>query len=185
MATSEDLLELLATRNVDAIVEGLNRIKQMTFAGQFHPVLEALWREDREAYPGVPWDVLAIPVVRLEIGSILIQAQTNGTPTEASSLIHQYALDQLGSRDSDTVSRAVFLVATFNESSDVAVVERVAADERFLRAGMIGLNSMCVSEADAAAERILASCAVSYCDELIGDRARMLEFKERAPWCAR
>ena len=32
LATSEDLLELLATRN-DAIVEGLDRIKQITFAG--------------------------------------------------------------------------------------------------------------------------------------------------------
>jgi len=41
-------------------------------------VVYALWREDKAKFPTLRWDVVALPLVRVEFANILLQAWKNG-----------------------------------------------------------------------------------------------------------
>src|SRR5262245_44065509 len=61
-----DLAAVIKTRNVDAILDALNKVKQMHYQGQMLPFVLDLWNLQKEKYPDIPWDVVSFDIVRLD-----------------------------------------------------------------------------------------------------------------------
>ena len=184
IATPDDLLRAVATRNVDSVIQAFNEIDRMTYRARFLPTLEALWLRDRSIGQDLPWEVINLPEVRLAIANTLAQAHFNGQRTDHIDSIHEYARQQLLSPNRDVAFASMTVIGWFNDADDVLELERLGQRDDLTRATTVTLNSMCVPEADSAVQRILANCSGHICSELEDARTEMLAFKSRTGWCA-
>ena len=183
IATTDDLLHLIRSRNVDAIITGLNEIKSMSTQGHLLSALDALWRYDKQAYPSVPWDIVELPPIRLDIADVLVQAHRNGYMTADLMGIHDYVQEQLASDNFDAVVKAAGVARMFDDPNDVITMHQLAKQKRYLRPMLVYLNGMCIPDADDAAEELLSSCRGSDCENLRNDRRDYLDFKQEHDYC--
>jgi len=177
------LVNLIATRNVAAIVDGINDM-DIRVSMALVPTFESLWLRDATEYPNLPWDVLELPVIRLTIARQLINAHFNGVQTDEISSIHAYLREQVDSRNESAAISATSMLDRFNDPEDVVILEGLWARNGLRRAVMASLNMMCIAEADVVAERLLAGCTDSVCNEIREARAEAVAWKEGGPWCS-
>ena len=93
-----ELAAVIKSRNVDQILETLNKVKGMRYQGLILPYVLDLWNLRQDKYPDLPWDVLSFDIVRLDIGNVLAQASRNGRIEVDSDAIHDFAYPLVSQR---------------------------------------------------------------------------------------
>ncbi len=181
-----DLAAVIKSRNVDQILETLNKVKVMSYQGQILPYVLDLWNLRQDKYADLPWDVLSLDIVRLDIGNVLAQASRNGRIDVDSDAIHDFAYRLVRSADVDVASEAVWTLGIFDRSEDVAEIKSIAltAHRKLFHVAVISLTDMC-NEAAAKALTELESASLTP-DEfayLIETTQKSAEFKERTGRC--
>ncbi len=181
-----DLAAVIKSRNVDQILETLNNVKVMRYQGQILPYVLDLWNLRQDKYADLPWDVLSLDIVRLDIGNVLAQASRNGRIEVDSDAIHDFAYRLIRSADVDVASDALWTVAIFDRSQDVAEIKSIALTRRGrpFHVAVISLTDMCnEAAAKALTELESASLTPDEFEYLIDTAQKSAEFKARTGRC--
>jgi hypothetical protein len=185
----EDLTYDLRTRNVDLIVETMNDIKRMRNKGQILPFLLALWNEERDAYPKIPWSIVTADRVKIEIAEILMQAEKNNFIEVDKEPFRNYARSIITSQDVFIVWGAIQVLGTVDDARDVEVIVNTAEKRNnrgIFRLAIIALASMCGEAAAAGLSRLDRGITDPEEKEFVNEVApKYRELRDQARWCSR
>ena len=142
----EDLFNVLKSRDVDKIIRITNRIKFMSYRGVMLPVVHELWMKTVHKYPDLPWDIINLPIIRLEFADILIQAQRNGLIKVDTEDIHSFVAGLIEKDDVMLSIKAILILSYFNEKRDVHKILAIAKKQlkATFRTAVVALVNMCV-----------------------------------------
>jgi len=146
----ETIRSTLKTRNIDEIIDVMNKIKMLRYQGHVLPYLDSLWHGKTDELPNESWDVIKLDIVRLEIADILLQADNNGDYKADRKEIHKFVRNLLNRRkDSGLIRRALLVLSHFDCEDDVDFIVSIALNEdrRTFRAAIIALADMCNEKA--------------------------------------
>ena len=183
-----DLAAVIKSRNVDQILETLNKVKVMSYQGQILPYVLDLWNLRRDKYADLPWDVVSLDIVRLDIGNVLAQASRNGRIEVDSDAIHDFAYRLVRSADVDVASEAVWTLEIFDRSEDVAEIKSIAltAHGELFHAAVISLARMCnENAAKALVDLDSANLTADQFVYVMETTQNFAEFKEQTGSCKR
>lgn len=182
-----DLAAVMKTRNVDLILDTLNKVKQMRYQQQILPYLLDLWNLRQDKYVDLPWDVISLDIVRLDIGNVLAQAGRNGSIKVDSGALHDFAHGLVRTTDVDVASKALWTLAIFDRSQDVVEIKSVAlnAHGKLFNAAVVSLATMCnEGAAKALADLASANLTPDQHKYVIEATERFGKFKERTGSCS-
>ena len=183
VATAEDLVQVVKSRDIDLILATANELNQMHTKSHLLPTVDALWRADASSRPDWPIDVIMLPTVRLAFANVLIQSHRNGLYEADVDAIQSYAREQLGSGDYDSVMAAMSLVAMYDDNADVTRFIALSKQESLFRPAVVYLGSMCNPEAKEAVHRLLESCDSRECVDLRSEQLEQDKFQKRSGQC--
>lgn len=143
--TPQSLTEILNSRNIDSISKTMNDIKRQRHKGEILPFIKGLWKLDRSKYPDLPWEVIEMPPVRLEVAHVLVQAVWNGEIDIDIAPMHAFARSQLQDGTPENIVTAMFTLATINDPADISILKEVAKEENrtTFRMSVITISEMC------------------------------------------
>lgn len=128
--SANELLDVLRTKDIDAIKSKLQTIQGMKSKRSVLPLLNDLWNGETERYQDVPWDVVELDIIRVDIANILIQGKRSGDVEIDSEEFHDFALDQVSSENNVAATKAILLLMFFDDPEDVARLVEIAKEER-------------------------------------------------------
>lgn len=150
------------------------------------PYLLDLWDLRQDKHPTLPWDVISLDIVRLDIGNVLAQATRNGLIQADEIAIHDFAVSLIDSTDVDVAGNALWTLSIFDREQDVSEIKRVALTRRgkpFYLAVM-ALSNMCNDSAAKAIEKLRSAELTKEQLTFIVDRIQQsADFKERTGSC--
>ncbi len=180
------LVEELHSENIDRIVKALNAIKAMGYKGEIVPFIHDLWKTRKDKYPELPWEIIAKPIIQVNVVDILVQAHKNGKVTIDIHKAHQFLLSYIEDKDIDVARTAIGALGSFDDPEDVPTLLRIAREQQMgsFRASVVTLAYMCNPSAENALKKLqeggLNKDRISYITEV---RTKSQTFKDKTSWC--
>lgn len=184
--TLQSLTEDLHSREIDRIAESLNQVKSMSYNGHILPFIQDLWEQREDKYPSLPWEIIELEIVRVELANILGQAIKNEEIRMALPPIHNYLSDLIFSTDSPVARKAIGALSLIGDETDVAKILTVAkkVEPRTFRIAVATLTMMCNEKAKKALVELKETITKSEFLSIINDNIRESEdFKRDTQWC--
>ena len=184
--TSDNLSEVINSKDIDKVTDTLNEIKKMNYQGEILPFVKDLWHLKKNKHPDLAWNIVTKDIVRVEIANILLQAERNGLIDINKENLHNYILGLLSSNDVYVVQKSIFTLSTFDYNSDVDDILSIAKKRNKItfRAAVITLSKMCNSKSDRALDKLFKLVREDNLKQyIVNTRKRMKNFKERSNWC--
>lgn len=181
--------EDLRSKNYDVIIESFNTIKRMRYKGEILPFIRDLWdfREDR--YPELPWDVIRLPVMRVEVADVLLQARRNRLIEIDDAEVRSFVKEMLKSDDVQVKSHAIRVLGITDDPEDVPLIFKLGAETEnptVFRSVVVTLVGMCSEEAKDAFDELEAGTAnENWKTYLHATRKQHEDFLQRTDgaWC--
>ncbi len=179
--SAEELQEILQERDASTLSQSLNKVKKLGASRDAVQLLEQVWSGDQSRYPGLAWQTIEDPQVRLDIVDLLVQASNNGEIEREPADMHEFARNVLSTGSPKLVGQAAITLSLFERDDDVSALEKIALqrDSRTFRSIVIALSRMCAPAADAALTRIEQGASASDQQFIKDTRTRMTAFKQQ------
>ncbi len=181
-----DLANVIRTKNVDHILDVLAQVKQMRYRGEVLPYLLDLWNLRQDKYRDLPWDIVSLDIVRLDIGNVLAQANRNGLIKVDSDAIHDFALGLIHSVDVDVAGNALWTLSIFDREQDVSEIKRVALTTpgKPFYLAVLALSDMCNASAAGALKDLESADLTREQVDFVAKRIEQsADFKKRTGSC--
>lgn len=156
---ADTLLAAISAQNLDGTVATLNEIKRSRYRGDVLPMVKALWNNERDKYPNIPWPFVNLDIVRVNLADILLQADRNKEIEIDKRAIHTYVRKvAFDSTDMQAKAAALLALGVVDDPQDVAALQLVALAQRDPAAtsAILALGMMCNNEAGTSLEGLPA-----------------------------
>lgn len=152
----DDLRSAINSRDLDRIIEELNDVKRMRYKGEILPYVKALWDEREDVDRSLDWGVVTLPIVKLDLANILIQAIRNGMVDLEMGEFHAFVRDHVTSEDRAVARNALLTLSIVNDPADVPVLLSAAREQNpgTFGAAVVALSGMCGQAASAALDSL-------------------------------
>jgi len=143
--TVEELAGVLKTKNIDQILEKLNVVKAMRYQGEMLPFVEDLWTGKSDRHPELPWNIVSLPIVKVELANILLQAERNGRIKTDRERIYRFVEPLVDSADVQLSQAAIFTLSLLDQERAVKSILGIAEreDKGTFRMAVVSLSWMC------------------------------------------
>lgn len=148
-AAVNELRAALNTGDLEQIIAELNKVKRMPYKGEILPYIQSLWQADEQSDNRLDWTVAKLPIVKVELANVLLQANRNGFVKLDPTEYHDFALRHARSDDVALSRSAILTLSLTNDRNDVPLLFEIAKESNpgTFGAAVISLSYMCNSEA--------------------------------------
>lgn len=123
----------------------LNELKVARSKADILPYVQSLWREQVAVDPELNWDTVRLPLVKVEVANILLQATRNGfilsDVQEYREYVRKYVLDS----DATLARNSILTLSIANDGRDVPLLLEAARRQHpsTFGAAVLSLSYMC------------------------------------------
>lgn len=148
-------------------------------------ILNDVWSEKTDKYPHFAWEKLKLPIVKVEISSVLLQSHINRRIDIDYEKVHSYVSSMMSNADPDVVSQAIGALTIPDNPEDVEKIFNIAQkeDARTFKSAVHTLSYMCNEFASKALLNLKDNVSdknKKYVEEMTSEA---VEYKSRSGWC--
>ncbi|MDH3973936.1 MAG: hypothetical protein OEV42_06615 [Deltaproteobacteria bacterium] len=185
---TEELISVINTKNVDSVIEALNKVNKMRYQGEILPLIKDLWGGNKDKYPELSWETINKNIVKVKIAGVLLQAKRNKKIDVDTEEIRKYVTEYIVSDDVHLSINAMLALSIIDDERDVENIFSVAKQQKKVtfRTSISTLSLMCnkaASDALDELEKIVKSNELKLI--IIETRKGSSEFKKNTHWCDR
>jgi hypothetical protein len=181
------VLDGLGTQHIDEIRSTLGSVRKMRYKGEVLPILQDVWKENKEKYGNLDWPTLQKPIVRAELANILAQAWRNGSIKLNSAEIHSATVKLLDTDDVEVALIALQTLEVFDSEEDVAKIASIARKEEMgtFQMAISTLTLMCNPSAEKAVLVLISGTKDKDSLQFIKEtKAKTDSFKKKTSICS-
>ena len=148
--TKEEFKDVLKAGNVDAVLASLKKIHHMKYKYDILKFLDDLWKERRQHHPDLPWSLVRMDIIKINIANLLLQADVNQIYDGDHAELGRFILDRISSQDKEVAIEAISASLFIDDELAVEKLLSVARrqeSEFLFRASVVILAQMCTSSA--------------------------------------
>lgn len=184
--TYDKFVNVMQGGNADQVMEVINDVKQLQYKGEFLPLIQDMYGRKKNKYPKMNWHVIELPVIRVELADVLLQANKNRLVKINVKQIQSELRSQITSSDTEVVQRALLALSIIDDESDIELISRFAAQENSgsFRQAVVALSQMCSPKAVTALKSTLVLMKESTSQDFIKQNVENSKRLHDMGWCS-
>lgn len=115
--------------STDEIISALNQAQMLNYQGEVLPFIQDLYLKKKEKYPKVNWREIELPIVRVKLANVLLQARRNSIIRFDVTSMHAELRRALQTSDRQVVWSAITTIAFIDDDNDVDLIYSFALHE--------------------------------------------------------